>query len=488
MKIKKITPVILAGGKGTRLWPLSREDVPKQFCNLGSETSLFQDTILRVQDNARFNKPIIVTGERYAGMVEQQLTALKVEAEAIICEPMGRDTAAAVLLATEVSGQTRDSLLLVMPSDHLIADNEAFCRAVDQAYTSAEHGGRIVTFGIKPTHPETGFGYLRVGDKASNYPVQELQNFVEKPNQKLAEELIRDPNMLWNAGIFMFGRNVMRQELLDHAIDVLLPVLKSVKNGKWHGNQFHPSKEDFIWSPSISLDYAVMEKTSHAGVIAVDPGWSDLGSWSAVWENLPKDNNQNVVGESCFATASNSCFVRSDGPTVGVAGLEDVVVVASRDAVLVTSRSNPQHIKDLVGQIKDEGIAAAVAHPGEDRPWGRFDSIDKGDDHQVKRIRVDAGQRLSLQYHHHRAEHWVVVAGTATVTVDDTVQDLNVGEQIFIPKGAVHRLDNFTDEIVEIVEVQIGDYLGEDDIVRVEDVYGRMPAEAAQATHIENAA
>jgi len=397
MANEKITPVILAGGKGTRLWPVSREDMPKQFCKLNEGLSLFQSTLVRVQNSSRFNRPVIVTGSSYVGTVRQQLKELSIEAEAIISEPVGKDTSAAVLLAVEVAAE--NELFLVMPSDHLIAEEGKFFDAVDAAAQSARLDGLIVTFGIKPTHPDTGFGYLRAGKPYYNRPVSQLENFVEKPDLETAMELVKQPDIFWNAGIFLFDPKTVRAEFEKRASGVFSSVVMSVNFGQWAEEVFTPEADLFNTCPAISFDYAIMEKTNRAATIPVDPKWSDLGS--------------------------------------------------------------------------------ATAHPGEDRPWGRFDSLDRGNEHQVKRIRVDPAQRLSLQYHHHRAEHWVVVSGIATVTVDDAVVDLSVGEQIFIPQGAVHRLDNFSDETVEIIEVQIGSYLGEDDIVRVEDIYGREPIPAA---------
>lgn len=478
MTTEKITPVILAGGKGTRLWPVSREDMPKQFCKLNEGFSLFQSTVERIQNSDRFNPPVIVTGASYVATVRQQLKELSAEAEAIISEPVGKDTSAAVLLAVEVAG--KDDLFLVMPSDHLIADEEKFFDAMDSASQSARLDGLIVTFGIKPTHPDTGFGYLRAGKTYYNRPVSQLENFIEKPDLETAMELVKQTDIFWNAGIFLFDPKTVRSEFERRAGDVFSSVIMSVNFGQWSEEVFAPESDVFNTCPSISFDYAIMEKTNRAATIPVDPKWSDLGSWTTVWETSSRDEQNNVVGENCYVENASDCLIRSDGPVVGVAGLKDIAVVASKDAILVTSLSNPQDTKQLVTNMKRAGESAATVHPGEDRPWGRFDSLDRGDEHQVKRIRVDSGQRLSLQYHHQRAEHWVVVSGVATVTVDENVVNLSVGEQIFIPQGAIHRLDNFTQETVEIIEVQIGSYLGEDDIVRVEDIYGREPVPASQ--------
>lgn len=475
MTKQKIIPVILAGGTGSRLWPVSREDVPKQFCNLGEAETLFQQSVRRVMDEEVFEPPIIITSDRHSDLVQRQLHAVQCVPNAIVCEPMGRDTAAAVLLAAELSGMPDDALLLVMPSDHKMENEAAFVRAVQGATPNAAHDRLIVTFGITPTHPETGYGYVRAGSPLFNSAVSSVEKFIEKPDEDRAAKLLNDPMVFWNAGIFLFDRKTVRREFEIHAPLVAATVRNSVKRGQWSARFFHPEGKAFRDIPRISFDHAVMEKTSRAAIIPMFPDWYDMGSWKAIWELSQHDDNHNVVGENCFIENAEDCLVRSEGPVVGVSGLKDIVVVACKDAVLVTSRSNPNGVKHLVKTMKAESIKPAIAHLGEDRPWGRFDSLDVGSDHQVKRIRVDPGERLSLQYHHHRSEHWIVVTGVATVTVDSDVRDLSLGEVIYVPQGATHRLENKTNTPVEIIEVQIGGYLGEDDIVRVEDIYGRPP-------------
>ena len=473
MKTKKITPVILAGGSGTRLWPISREDLPKQFCALDDKHSLFQKSILRVCDNDVFKAPVIVTGARYAEIVSHQLREIDCHARAIICEPCARDTAAAVCLAVELPELDTDELMIVVPSDHLMGDEPAFLRAVTNAADSAVNDGLIITFGIKPSYPETGFGYLKAGDALFNRAVCKLEGFIEKPDKKYAEQLLQNPSVFWNAGIFMFERRAIQKEFLHNANRVASCVRKSIAMGHWDHDCYMPNELAFEATPSISFDYAVMENTNKAATIPVDPVWSDLGSWKAMWEIADRDINQNAVGDHCFVDNARDCLVRSEGPVIGVSGVDDIVVIADKDAVLVTSRDNPQGVKKLVDSMKAASVMTATRHAGEDRPWGRFDSLDKGHAHQVKRLQVKPGEQLSLQYHHHRSEYWIVVNGTATVTLDNEVRDLMVGEQTFIPKGAVHRLENKSRDLVEIIEVQIGPYLGEDDIVRIEDKYGR---------------
>ena len=473
----KITPVILAGGSGTRLWPLSREDMPKQFCKLDGEQSLFQKTILRSKDLSIFTKPLVLTSHKHASVVKTQLLEIDVEPKAVVLEPCGRDTAAAISLAVEIENNGENKIFLVMPSDHIIGDHDVFNSSILQAKNIVTNEGRIVTLGIKPTHPETGYGYLEAGAELRTKGGFSLAKFIEKPNQNKAEELISKSNVFWNAGIFMFDHQTISAEYTRFQPQMAMQIKRSVAHGIWAGTEFTPDMSIFANIKSISFDYAVMEHTKKAALVPTNPKWSDLGSWAAMWEIAPKDENNNAHRGDVYASDTSNNLIYSDGPTVGVSDLSDVVVVANRDAVLVTSRENAQGVKFLVEQMRENENKVAKSHCGENRPWGRFDSLDKGDMHQVKRIKVTPGGRLSLQYHHHRAEHWVVVSGVATVTVDEDVMALGPCQQVFIPQGAVHRLENFTDQDVEIIEVQYGHYLGEDDIVRVEDVYGRNPNE-----------
>ncbi|WP_282604570.1 mannose-1-phosphate guanylyltransferase/mannose-6-phosphate isomerase [Pelagibius sp. Alg239-R121] len=479
MTRRLITPVILAGGSGTRLWPLSREDNPKQFCNLFGGESLYQTTLRRVSDTERFAAPIVLTNKCHKTLAETQAGTIGVTPAAIVCEPMGRDTAPAIALAALLAGgEMEDVHLLVLPSDHRIEAPALLQAAIDSASAQIERTPSLVTFGIAPDRPETGYGYLRAGSMNLNQNGHHsfaVEDFIEKPDRSKAERLIADNDVYWNAGIFLFSGRLLIKELQRHAPEVLKSVRMAITHGDWHGLCFEPQAHAFGSAPKLSIDYAVMEKTRDCCVFPVKPGWSDMGSWSAVWTQAESEHSKDgnlLRGDVLTAETSNS-LIQTDGPMVGVAGLEDVVVVANRDAVLVTSRKNPQGVKSLVAQMQSEGRREHRHHAGEDRPWGRFDSLDVGDSHQVKRIKVHPGGQLSLQYHHHRAEHWIVVAGTARVTLDDKVMDLKPCEQVFIPQGAVHRLENVTNDPVEIIEVQYGNYLGEDDIVRLEDVYGR---------------
>lgn len=477
MTYARITPIILAGGSGTRLWPLSRQEMPKQFCYMENETSLFQKSLARVENTDIFDPVIIVCSDSHKSIVNTQLLASNTRVSKIIFEPEGRDTAAAIALAVQCAGNDARQQFLVMPSDHEIQNVDGMLNTLKRAQPIVETHDRIVTLGIEPAYPETGFGYIRAGQALGNSNCNTLLEFIEKPDAARAEILVQENNIFWNAGIFFFSASTIRREFLKHSAGIFNDVTRSIAMGKWEGNSFYPDASEFSKVNALSLDYAVMEKTEYASVAPLESDWSDMGSWNTVWDLSQKSQDNNVIKGNAYHHDTSRCYVQSDGPVVGVCGLDDVVVVATRDAVLVTSRENPQGVKNLVQQMKADDVSVVKNHSGETRPWGKFDSLDKGDTHQVKRIEVVPGGQLSLQYHFHRAEHWIVVKGVATVTVDDTVSQLVPGQQVFIPQGAVHRLENFTDESVEIIEVQYGTYFGEDDIVRVEDIYNRSATE-----------
>jgi len=486
MTHKRITPIILAGGSGTRLWPLSRENMPKQFCAIEGEKSLFQKTLGRVANEEIFASAIIVCSHAHHSLVSTQIMGVGCKVRTIALEPEGRDTAAAIALAVQLAGNDAEEQFLVMPSDHEIHDIYGFNTTLKMAQPIAADFDRIVTLGVTPAYPETGYGYIRAGQTLGNSNCSELIEFIEKPDESTAELLIQEKNIFWNAGMFFFTNSIIRTEFLKHAAGIFNDVSRAVAMGKWQGNVFSPDANEFLKVNALSIDYAVMEKTEFASVAPLMSDWSDMGSWNSVWDNARKDESQNAVKGTCYTHDTKRCYVKSDGPTVGVCGLEDVVVVANRDAVLVTSRENPQGVKHLVEQMKQDEVPVVQAHSSEARPWGSFESLNKGDAHQVKHITVKPDGQLSLQYHFHRAEHWIVVKGIATVTVGEDVMQLSPGQQVYIPQGAVHRLENFTDEIVEIIEVQYGTYFGEDDIVRVEDVYAR-PATEKPSTQVEAA-
>ncbi len=481
MPSKRITPIILAGGAGTRLWPVSREETPKQFCRLLAGGSLFQATLARASDENIFSAPIIVTGAQYAGIAEQQLVESGVTPAAIICEPVGRDTApaiAAALLASLSPANTQN--YLVLPSDHAVEDEAALLAAVTAGADLIGHdSAHLVTFGIKPSGPETGFGYIQAEAEQLSPGAHAVRRFVEKPDEAKAAELLAETSTCWNAGIFLFNGQKMLAEMERYAPEILRAVETSLLGAQRSGTKLFPATESFASAPKLSIDYAVMEHTSNAVVVPADPGWSDLGSWGAMWEHGEQDASKNVVEGDVLAVNSSGSLIQSSGPMVAVAGVRDIVVVANKDAVLVAHRDDAQSVKSLVEIMKADERSEQKRHAGEDRPWGRFDSLDRGQNHQVKRIRVDPGGQLSLQYHHHRAEHWIVIAGKAQVTIGERVMTLGPCEQAFIPQGEVHRLENPGNEPVELIEVQYGDYFGEDDIVRLEDVYGREQAPTA---------
>lgn len=483
MSNRLITPIIMAGGSGTRLWPVSREAMPKQFCDLGFGKSLFQKTLKRVENNMLFEKPVIVCSAKHETLVTMQAAQEGVEIGTLICEPEGRNTAAAIALAIESDQRRANSLYLVLASDHEIEDTAQFHADVISSRHTAMEERRIVLFGVKPTALETGYGYLRTGQPIGQSSCREILEFIEKPDAAQVEILVQDATCHWNSGMFFFRKDVVQTEMEIHTPDILRTVKASVDKADRVGKAIYPDAAIFSTVQAISFDYAVMEKTNHAAMKEFNGKWSDLGNWRAILESTGKEGVSNVTRGPVFDHGSNGCLVLSDGPVIGTCGLEDIVVVANRDALLVAHKDTVQGVRNIVDAMKVDAAGTVAAHVFENRPWGRFESLDRGPTHQVKRITVNPGGRLSLQYHFHRSEHWVVVSGVATVTVDDDVQELSACQQIFIPQGAVHRLENFTEEPVEIIEVQYGTYLGEDDIVRVEDVYDRpetdVPARVA---------
>lgn len=473
----RVTPVILAGGKGTRLWPVSRTSLPKQFCRIDNSQSLFQQTVKRLCRDELFNDPIVLTGSAYQSIATQQLSEIGFDASLMICEPCGRDTAPALALAAIAGKKRGDELMLALPSDHLINNSQNFVDCVRTSAAIADEYGRIVTFGIKPNKPETGYGYIEAGLTIADGLGHALSQFIEKPDIDKAKELIAKDDVYWNAGIFMFSPKTMCRELETHAPELMSKVAKSVYSCDFQQSIIWPDADTFASIEAISIDYAVMEKTIEAALVPINPQWSDVGSWNAVWETSHQNHEGNAVsGDSICVDVRNS-YVSTDGPFVGVAGLSDVVVVANQDAVLVTSREKSESVKKLISEMKPNYEQLTTLHSGETRPWGSFSSLNKGENHQVKTISVTPGGQLSLQYHFHRAEHWIVVAGTPTVTVGEEVMQLAPCQQVFIPQGAIHRLENHTEDEVQIIEVQYGSYLGEDDIVRVSDVYGRPETE-----------
>ncbi|HVT34613.1 MAG TPA: mannose-1-phosphate guanylyltransferase/mannose-6-phosphate isomerase [Nevskiaceae bacterium] len=468
-----LSPVILSGGSGTRLWPLSRKNLPKQFLALSGDATLFQQTVERTRALAGVGAPIVVCSEEHRFLVAEQLRALNVEGASILLEPMPRNTAPAIALAAcQALANDAEATLLVLPADHLIGDTSSFAEAVGKALPLAEQGW-LVTFGIRPEAPETGFGYIKRAEAAGAAGFR-VERFVEKPDAATAQKYVEAGDYEWNSGMFLFKASRYLDELQQHAPTIYAAGKAAFEKAKADLDFVRVDKEAFAASPDTSIDYAVMEKTTRAAVVPVSCAWSDIGSWDALWAASQRDGDGNRLEGDVIAIDSRNCFVRgTDRRLVAALGLDDIVIVDTPDAVLVAPRTRVQDVKRLVERIKSDGRQEHMFHRKVYRPWGSYDSIDMGDRFQVKRITVKPGAALSLQKHHHRAEHWVIVSGTAEVTRNDEVFLVAENESTFLPLGAVHRLRNPGKVPLELIEVQSGSYLGEDDIVRLEDVYGR---------------
>ena len=467
-------PVILSGGSGSRLWPLSRQQRPKQFIPVIDEITLFQSTLSRVLSHPELDEPLIVCNEDHRFLVAEQLRQLNCGNQGIILEPVGRNTAPAIALAALKSLQyDPEAVLLVLPADHVIQDTSAFHLALKAAEPIAKEG-LLVTFGIVPKSPETGYGYIQAGNELiQSDGFFHVNKFIEKPNLTTAKSYLNQGGFFWNSGMFLFKAQSYLNALKTFNPEVF-DACNLAMDGMSLDNDFvRVNVEAFRKSPNISVDYAVMEQTSDAIVAPIDVGWSDVGAWSAVWEISNKNHLGNVVrGEARFHQAENN-LVYSEKSLVALVGVDDLVVIETKDATLVAHRDNVQDVKIIVDQLKKEKRPEAVAHREVFRPWGSYDSIDTGSRFQVKRITVKPGATLSLQKHHHRAEHWIVVTGTAEVTCNDSVFLLTENQSAYIPLGSTHRLKNPGKLMLELIEVQSGSYLGEDDIVRFEDEYGR---------------
>lgn len=468
-----IHPVILSGGVGSRLWPLSRSLFPKQLLALASTQSLLQETALRVQ-GPQFAAPLVICNAEHRFLIAEQMRAISTAPAAILLEPEGRNTApAAALAALMVGAEDPDAILLLMPADHVVRDPEAFTRAV-QAASLAAKDNKLVTFGIHPRGPETGYGYIQRGaplqDGASAFAVT---RFVEKPDLETAQRYLTEGGYFWNSGLFAFKAGVYLAELERLAPEMLAACRAALAGGRLDLDFFRLDDAAFKASPSNSIDYAVMEHTPHAAMVPVEMGWDDIGSWQALWETGDKDGAGNVLQGDVLVTGSHTSYLRSEGPLLAAVGVTDLVVVATKDAVLVADKGAAQDVKKIVEQLAATGRELHVSHRKVNRPWGDYESLDSGEKFQVKRITVKPGGKLSLQMHHQRAEHWIVVSGTAHVTCGDKVFTLQENESTFIPLGARHRLENTGSIPLQLIEVQSGAYLGEDDIVRFEDTYGR---------------
>jgi mannose-1-phosphate guanylyltransferase / mannose-6-phosphate isomerase len=467
---RRIIPLIMCGGAGTRLWPASREVRPKQFLPLFGVRSTFQDTILRVSDATLFERPIVITNTAYRFMVLEQLAAIGLEAD-ILLEPMRRDSGPAIAAGAAFAElRDKDAVVLALAADHVVRDDRAFIAACRQGLTAAE-AGRIVTFGVQPERAATEYGYICFGEPVSR-EVREVMKFVEKPDPITAAEYVK-AGYLWNSGNFMFRASVLLDEYRNVDAESVQAITDSViKAGRDLGFvTLDPSA--FGSAKAISIDYAVMEKTSRAAVVPMACGWSDVGSWYAVWELSDKDSQGNAAQGAAVFEDSRNCSVSTDKALVALEGVDDLVVVATQDAVLVSRQKDADGLKRLVTKLKTIAPQVTEEHLKAHRPWGSYQSIDMGERHQVKRIVVKPGGRLSLQKHHHRSEHWIVVRGAARVTVNELVKIVHENESIYIPIGATHRMENPGKIPLELIEVQTGSYLGEDDIIRIEDDYQR---------------
>ncbi|CAH1669058.1 MAG: mannose-1-phosphate guanylyltransferase/mannose-6-phosphate isomerase [Chelatococcus sp.] len=471
----RIMPVLLSGGTGTRLWPLSREAYPKQLLPLASDKTMLQETARRVEDRSTFMAPVVIANAEHRFVIAEQLRGLGIEDATIVLEPVGRNTAPAAATAALIAvNEDPDAIILLMPADHVVSDPKAFLNAVETGVAAAD-AGKLVLFGIKPTAPATGYGYIHIGAALPQSPgAHAVAAFREKPDAATAAAYVAGGDYLWNSGIFLLPAKAFLDDLAVLAPDILAASREALVKARSDMDFLRLDNDAFRASPSISIDYAVMEKTDKAVVVPADCGWADVGSWSALWEIGAQDAAGNVIAGDVVAEDVKGSYIRGEGQLVAALGVEDLVVVATPDVVLVTRRDRDQDVKLLVERLKKDGHEAATQTPRVHRPWGYYQSLHMGERFQVKRITVKPGAKLSLQKHYHRAEHWVVVNGTALVTRDAEELLLRENESIFLPLGCVHRLENPGKVPLNLIEVQSGPYLGEDDIVRIEDVYARV--------------
>lgn len=466
----RIRPLIMCGGAGTRLWPMSRDSFPKQFALRVGNRSIFQQTVLRVT-GPDYGRPLVITNHAYRFIVEKQLAEIGLEAD-LVLEPVRRDTAPAIVAAAAVAGRSDlDSPLLIVASDHVVRDADAFRAAVLTGLPAAR-AGRLVTFGITPTHPAVEYGYIEAGEPLEG-KARSVAKFVEKPDVERAMRYVLD-GFLWNSGNFMSTARTLIEEYAKYAPQSYKAVLLSADLAQVTTGAFQLDSTEYAKAEPQSIDYAVMERTSCAAVVSLSCGWSDVGNWDLLWSASEQDQAGNFSEGQVVLSDSRGCFVSTDGPLTSVLGVEDLVVIVNGDAILVADRHRSGDVKQIVEGLRRNGRHEADTHSRVYRPWGWYQVMDRGDDFQVKRIVVNPKGRLSLQKHGHRAEHWVVVTGTARVTIGNKVRLLKPNQHAHIPLGAIHRLENPGNTPVELVEVQHGDYLGEDDIVRLEDAYQRV--------------
>ena len=475
--MNSIIPVILAGGSGTRLWPLSRKSYPKQFSQIDSENSLFQQSALRLTSSKKikFEPHITLTNSDFRFIVSQQLQAVGIDPGPILLEPESKNTAPAILLASLFSyNQNKDAVLLVTPSDHVFLDTNGFHDAVSLGMKETETG-KIVTFGIQPTRPETGYGYLELETVISNTVVN-LISFVEKPDKAQAKKMLTLGNYLWNAGIFLFRAKDMILAFNKYSPNLLSTIQTALEKAKPDLGFLRLDKDAWSCCENVSIDYSIMEKAENLSVVPLSAGWADLGDWNAVWENMGPDDNGLSLSSNAYALECRNTLLRSESKhqVLFGLGLKDIIAISMPDAVLVAHKDMAQGLKKVVKTLKDENVCQVDVLSKDHRPWGWFERLEISDRFQVKRIYVHPGAAISLQSHHHRSEHWIVVEGTAKVTVDKEVKLVTEGQSVYIPLGAIHRMENPGEIPIIFIEIQTGAYLGEDDIIRYEDVYSRV--------------
>ena len=468
-----IIPVILSGGSGTRLWPLSRKQYPKQYLPLVGDNTMLQETILRLSGLDNLADPIIICNADHCFLVAEQCRQIDIKNPIILLEPVGRNTAPAIAAAALQSlKQTDDAVLLVLSADHVIQDVEAFHQAINIASNQAQ-AGKLATFGIVPTEANTGYGYIK-SSKNNNDGAYKVEEFIEKPDLATAQSYLEQGNYLWNSGMFMFKATTLIDELTTHSPEIVTSVNDAVNKAEQDLDFIRLDKQAFELSPSDSIDYALMEKSDNVTVVPLDAQWNDIGSWSALYDIGTKDSNGNVIQGDVFTEDTTNTYIHSNGHMIATIGVQDLIIVDTPNATLISTKDKSQEVKNIVEQLQHKNREEQSCHRKVYRPWGWYDSIEMGKHFQVKRLHVKPGAKLSLQMHYKRAEHWVVVSGIATAINGKETLTLAEGESTYIPIGVVHALENHTDEILEIIEVQVGSYFGEDDIIRSKDIYGRL--------------
>jgi mannose-1-phosphate guanylyltransferase/mannose-6-phosphate isomerase len=471
--LSKIIPVILSGGSGTRLWPLSRREYPKQYLPLVGDNTMLQETILRLNGLDNLANPIIICNADHRFLVAEQCQQIGIKNPIILLEPVGRNTAPAIAAAAfQALKDSDDAVLLVLSADHIIQDIDAFHQAINIANQQAQKG-KLTTFGIVPTDANTGYGYIKTA-KDNNNGAYKVEEFVEKPTLKIAQFYLTQNNYLWNSGMFMFKADVLIDELTSHSPKIITSANNAVNNATQDLDFIRLDAQAFEASPADSIDYALMEKSDNVVVVPLNAQWSDIGDWSALHNIATKDKSGNVIKGDVITQNTTNTYINANHHLIVTLGVDNLIIVDTPDATFIATQNNAQEVKNIVKSLQVDGRDEGVAHRKVYRPWGWYDSIESGEYFQVKRLHIKSGGKLSLQMHHKRAEHWVVVSGVATATKGEQIFTLNKGESTYIPLGVTHALENKTSEPLEIIEVQSGIYLDEDDIVRFEDIYGRV--------------